>query len=72
MKYAICNTQLSIAAGFKKRGHRMKDDEILLNEREILINSHLEGTLEERVAQLEGTLYTEVKAIYYLNQNKWT
>ncbi len=71
MKYAICNKEKALAVGIRELGHRTKDTEILLNEREIIINPNLTGTLEERVAALDGTAYSRTGVYQYINQNNW-
>lgn len=59
MKYVAANKAKALNVGFRVQGHRHNEESILLNEKEVMSNRLLPpGTLEERAASLQGTIYT--------------
>ncbi len=58
MKYIVTQTQKAIEIGINPVGHYKSGDKIILNEKEVMQNSFLEGDIEERVKTLGAKLYT--------------
>ena len=59
MKYIEAKKGLALQAGFSLRGHRSNATGMILNEKEVMSNRLLPaGTLEEKAASLQGTIYT--------------
>lgn len=59
MKYIAANKTAALNVGFRLQGHRHNDDSMILNEKEVMSNRLLPaGTLEEKAASLQGTIYT--------------
>ena len=72
MKYIIADKARAADAGFRTEDHRVKENLILLNEKEVMDNTTLQGTLKQRTQALQGTAYTEKKALIELNKGGWT
>lgn len=56
MDYVITTTEKAYNWGFSPVGHTINGKKICLNEKEVMSNDSLSGTLEERVTQLDGVL----------------
>jgi hypothetical protein len=67
MKYIVAKN--AEAFGFNPKLHRIISQGMILNEAEVLRNYHLKGTLDERVKELEGTIY-DIKDLKLLIKNK--
>ncbi len=71
MKYIIADKAKAADVGFVIEDHRRKDNQILLNEKEVMSNIALTGTLKQRVKQLNGASYTEKQVITEINKGGW-
>ena len=71
MKYIIADKALSSFVGFNISTHRTNNDKIILNEKELVNNKCLEGTLEERAKAISGTVYTHTEIINKINEGGW-
>lgn len=62
MRYIVINRD---KVGADPRTHLTDGERIILNEREVMMMKRLSGTLEERVAAIDGEIYehTNIKAI---------
>lgn len=58
MKYIIISKDVALRIGINLIGHYVLNNHIVVNQNEILLNSNLEGTLDERVSAIEGKVYT--------------
>ena len=68
MQYIEAKKGLALAAGFSLRGHRTNDTGMILNEKEVLFAPTLAEypTLEEKVAALDGTVYSHYEILQIL------
>lgn len=71
MKYIIADKGKAADVGFKTEDHRRKGNQILLNEKEVMNNGTLQGTLKQRVKALDGMTYTEKQVIIEINNGDW-
>lgn len=71
MRYVIANKALAVDAGFPTVGHRVQGNLILLNEKELMCSAALTGTIDERAAAIEGTVYTHEGINYALQEGGW-
>ena len=60
MKYIIINKDVALRIGINLIGHYVLSDKIVVNQNELLLNSNLEGTLNERVNAVGGKRYTPI------------
>lgn len=60
MKYAIINKDVALQLGINLIGHYVLSDRVVVNQNELLLNSNLEGTLNERVNAVGGKIYTPI------------
>jgi len=67
MIYIIAPKQKAASFGFILARHRTNSKEIILNNKEVVCNQNLHGTFEERVAQLQGTAYSDKDLLHELN-----
>lgn len=68
MKYIICKANKAADIGIKPLGHRLRQDRILLNEKELTTSPALTGSLEERAAALGGEVYTYKSVTQIINK----
>lgn len=71
MKYVIALKNKVSAIGILQRGHLVKDSAIIVGEREIMLNKHLGGTLEERAKILSGTIFTDTEIKHKIEEGGW-
>lgn len=73
MRYIIADKEQAVSAGFKIKGHRVKGNFIILNEKEVENNPSLSNapTLETKCERITGTIYTHKQIIHQLNQEGW-
>lgn len=58
MKYIIINKEAALQIGINLIGHYVLNDNVVVNQNELLLNSNLEGSLDERVNAVGGKIYT--------------
>lgn len=65
MIYVITTTKNAESKGFSASTHIVKKGKMCLNEKEVMNAPVLKGTLEERIAELEGTCvsYDDAKSL---------
>ena len=70
MRYILADMVKARAHGINLVGHRTKGDLVALNEKEVLCTPALASapTFEEKVAMLDGTIYTGAEIIDILNR----
>lgn len=68
MKYIICKANKAADIGIKPLGHRLRQDKILINEKELMTCPALGGSLEERVVAIEGKVYTYESITQLINK----
>lgn len=56
MDYIITTTEKAFNWGFTPVGHTINGNKICLNEKEVMANESLTGSLAERVIQLDGAI----------------
>lgn len=71
MRYILASRAKAINVGFSTIGHRTKLDKIILNEKEVNFNQILQGTLKERVENLNGSIQTETEILKLINEGDW-
>jgi hypothetical protein len=71
MRYVTADRDKAYKAHISLIGHLSKGDEVLLNEKEVTVCSVLEGTLEERAAQLGGEVLEYIDAMSLINEGGW-
>lgn len=72
MRYAICDRQKSVEKGFNADTHRRKEQEIILNEKEVMLSQNLTGeTFEERISEVGGRQISEKDLIIEVKQGDW-
>ena len=72
MRYMICDRQKAIAKGFNPDTHRRKEQEVMLNEKEVMISTTLKGdTFEDRIEEIGGRQLTEQEAITEIDKGDW-
>lgn len=71
MKYVIALKNKVSAIGILQRGHLVQDSAIIVGEREIMLNKHLGGTLEERAKILSGTIFTDTEIKHKIAEGGW-
>lgn len=69
MRYVAANIEKAKDRGFQEIGHAIKGNKICLNEKEIINNPAMSGTLEERAEILGGEVLTQTE-IKQLMTNK--
>lgn len=68
MKYIICKASKAADIGIKPLGHRLRQDRILINEKELMTCPALSGTLTARAAAIEGKVYTYESVTQLINK----
>lgn len=72
MRYAICDRQKSVEKGFNADTHRRKEQEIILNEKEVMLSQNLTGeTFEKRISEVGGRQISEKDLIIEVKQGDW-
>jgi hypothetical protein len=73
MNYIIAPIKKAVGEyKFPTAAHKTREEEIILNEREVMNNINLSGkSLDDRVAELDGTLISEQQAIYKIKTESW-
>lgn len=73
MRYIIADLDAAIDAGIIKKGHRVKNGKILLNEKEVLncIGVERLPTLDEKCEYLKGEIYTRKQINELLEKEGW-
>lgn len=69
MKYIIANKEKAAKAGARTAGHHTRGKKIILDEKEALIFPG--DTLEEKVAYVDGKIYTNAEIKEILKQGDW-
>ena len=57
--------------GFQNYTHRVSDNLIILNEKEVMNNQSLEGDLAHRIKMINGTLYTHTEIMNQMKEGGW-
>lgn len=70
MRYIIASKEKASEKGFLVKIHRTNDTQVILNEKEVMNNRLLSGTLEERCEQLDGMDYSEKDMLHIINDWK--
>lgn len=70
MKYILANKIKAQEHGFLARLHHCTIEQMMLNEREVMRSSKLNGNLEERVIPLEGIILDNNQAKNVINKIK--
>jgi len=70
MRYILADMIKARANGINVANHRIKGGKVALNEKEVFCTPALASalTLEEKVALLDGTIYTAAEIIDILNR----
>lgn len=65
MNYIVANREKALKAGINLTGHRMKDESVILNEKEVSYCASLAKyrTLKTKSAAIGGTVYTDSQII---------
>lgn len=71
MKYVIAKSKIALSVGISKKGHIVNNGFIIMNEKEIMNCEFLEGSIEERVQTLGGTIYTNTEINNIINEGGW-
>ena len=72
MNYIVCPTKKAKEYGFHLFGRYSNGKDVFLNENDVKNSQTLEGTLEDKVKTLEGSLLTETEALKLKNiDEKW-
>ena len=71
IRYAIINRSKAIDYGISTFAHRVKDDRIIINESEVIINVALVGTYDDRIEILDGKSYNETEIFNIINEGGW-
>lgn len=71
MLYVIADKAKATEAGFNIRTHRVFRQLIILTENEIRSSQALDGSFEERVESLTGSIYTLTELKHILNEGGW-
>lgn len=67
MEYIIADIKKAKDWGFKEMGHLIKSDKMWLNEKEVINNPAMSGTLEERAERLGGIVLSATEAKHIMN-----
>lgn len=67
MKYIVADKDIAKDWGFSSETHRVSEQYMCLNEKEVLVSQVLKGTLEERAAILNGMICTREEALIMMN-----
>lgn len=70
MRYIIASKEKASQKGFAVKLHRSNGKQVILNEKEVMNNRLLSGTLEERCAQIDGMDYSEKDMLHIINDWK--
>lgn len=69
MKYIIANRGKVLMCGIRSNGHRQKDGQILINEKELGV---VPGqTQEEKLLAIDGTIYSASEIERVLQEEDW-
>lgn len=71
MRYIFADKDKAVGAGFSTNTHMTNDTQMALNEKEVMFNSSLKGTLEERAASLGGMILMFYEARNELKTSGW-
>lgn len=69
MKYIIADLKKAKDWGFMELGHLIKGNKICLNEKEVVNNPAMSGTLAERAETLGGSVLTAAETKQIMNNS---
>lgn len=70
MKYILCERRRAVIMGIEVVGHRVKEDKIILNEKEVM-SLPMNGDLEDRCFMLSGTIMSEEETTKLINKDNY-
>ena len=72
MRYIVISMDNAVKYGVCTYRHQRKGGKVIVNEKELLMNPVLTGSVEERVEQTGGTLMSDAEAIQLANKGGWS
>ena len=67
MRYVVANKEKALDAGVLLLGHLVKEESIILNEKEVMCLS----SLEDRILLLDGIVYTNTSINQIISEGGW-
>lgn len=71
MRYVVASLQIAIENGIKQIGHLVKEEEIILNEKEVMYMPSAQENFEKGVAILKGEIYTNTSINQLISEGGW-
>ncbi len=71
MRYVVANKEKALNSGVLLLGHMVNGESIILNEKEVMCLSSLDGELEDRILSLDGIVYTNTRMNQIISEGGW-